>query len=193
MNHFSHLLEAFREKLQSYASRYKNEIRKDPQFRRQFQEMCSSIGVDPLASSKVCMATSHRNGGLISLEELRERVLVSRGGKKQYHDDLMRAIKKLRVLGTGFTLIPSGNRYLVQSVPMELSMDHTQVLNVAEGSTLGCVTREDLEKGLGWTRERAERALRDMVREGMAWVDEHDLRLPSYWFPALFPQAMHSN
>ena len=64
------------------------------------QEMCASIGVDPLASSKgfwsemlgvgdfyyelgvqiieVCMANSHKTGGLMELEDLRRRVARSR-------------------------------------------------------------------------------------------------------------------
>lgn len=45
---------------------------------------------------------------------------------------MARAIKKLRVLGGGFTVIPVGGRRLVQSVPGELNMDHTAVLQRAE-------------------------------------------------------------
>lgn len=44
-------------------------------------------------------------------------------------DDLLRAIKKLKALGNGFSVISVGNgKYMVQSVPGELSMDHTSVL-----------------------------------------------------------------
>jgi ESCRT-II complex subunit VPS22 len=36
-------------------------------------------------------------------------------------DDILRAIKKLKVLGNGFTVIPLGTgRFLVQSIPGEL-------------------------------------------------------------------------
>ena len=45
-------MDVFRENLEEFASKHKNEIRKNAQFRRQFQEMCSAIGVDPLASGK---------------------------------------------------------------------------------------------------------------------------------------------
>lgn len=45
-------LEVFRENLEEFASKHKNEIRKNSQFRKQFQEMCAAIGVDPLASGK---------------------------------------------------------------------------------------------------------------------------------------------
>ena len=47
-------------------------------------------------------------------------------------DDLARAIKKLRVLGSGFAVIPLSGRRLVQSVPGELNMDHTAVLQQAK-------------------------------------------------------------
>jgi len=47
-------------------------------------------------------------------------------------DDVIAAIRKLKVLGSGFTLIPIGSRYLVQSVPGELTMDHAAILQQAE-------------------------------------------------------------
>lgn len=89
-------MEVFRGNLEEFATKYKNEIKKNSQFRRQFQEMCASIGVDPLASGKgfwsvlgigdfyyelavqiveVCMATTHKNGGIIGLDELRDRLV----------------------------------------------------------------------------------------------------------------------
>lgn len=42
-------LETFKTNLEEFASKHKQEIRKNPQFRVQFQEMCATIGVDPLA------------------------------------------------------------------------------------------------------------------------------------------------
>lgn len=42
-------LEAFTIHLEDFASNHRSEIRKNPQFRRHFQEMCASVGVDPLA------------------------------------------------------------------------------------------------------------------------------------------------
>ncbi|KAG1699381.1 Vacuolar-sorting protein SNF8 [Nymphon striatum] len=162
LQQLSKQLEVFREKLEEFAKNHKNEIKRDPQFRRQFQEMCASIGVDPLASGKgfwaeklgvgdfyyelgvqiieVCMATNHRNGGLIYMEELRNRLLSSRGGKNKDDitiDDLHRAIKKLKILGNGFSVINLGNdKYMVQSVPIELSMDFTSVLEHAQVSEI---------------------------------------------------------
>lgn len=107
--HMTNQMESFRTNLEKFASKHRSEIKKDPNFRRQFQEMCASIGVDPLASSKgfwsellgvgdfyyeiavqvieVCLATSHRNGGLITLSELRQRLVKARG-KAQHHQEI---------------------------------------------------------------------------------------------------------
>ena len=45
-------LDQFKDKLESFAVKHQEAIRKDPAFREHFQEMCATIGVDPLASSK---------------------------------------------------------------------------------------------------------------------------------------------
>ena len=84
--------------------------------------MCASVGVDPLASGKgfwsemlgvgdfyyelgvqiveICMAATPRNGGLMPLLELRERLNRVRARKSASEeismDDLQRAIKKLK-------------------------------------------------------------------------------------------------
>ncbi|ODO01557.1 hypothetical protein I350_06377 [Cryptococcus amylolentus CBS 6273] len=42
-------LESFRTQLVAFASQHRDDIRKDPAFRHQFQKMCAAIGVDPLA------------------------------------------------------------------------------------------------------------------------------------------------
>ena len=42
----------FRKNLEDFASKYRHDIRKNSQLRKMFQEMCSSIGVDPLTSAK---------------------------------------------------------------------------------------------------------------------------------------------
>jgi len=216
-------LELFRDHLQEFATKHKNEIKKNPAFRLQFQEMCASVGVDPLASGKgfwsemlgvgdfyyeigvqiveICMATSHRNGGLMALEELRERLIKSRmRGKKSSQeteismDDLQRAIKKLKVLGNGFTVIPivaagGETRFLVQSVPGELSKDHTTILTIAEDSSGSVGVSKLKQSPYDWGVERSQRALDHLVKEGLAWVDDQGgERL--YWFPALFPGAM---
>jgi len=201
--------ETFRTKLEDFAHDHKTEIKKDPQFRKHFQEMCASIGVDPLASSKgfwsemlgvgdfyyelsvqiveVCMAASHRTGGLMDLGDLRRRLIRSRSNKSQdiSNDDIIRAIKKLKILGNGFTLIPlSGDKFLVQSVPGELSMDQTVILQKAE-SNGGKVTVSTLKSDLGWDDERSNRALDRLMSDGLAWIDDQGSET-SFWIPSIF-------
>merc|ERR1719479_643835 len=211
--------ETFRSKLENFAHDHKNEIRKDPEFRRHFQEMCASIGVDPLASSKgfwsemlgfgdfyyelgvqiieVCMATSHKTGGLMELGELRERLVRSRGGSKRQNsqeisdDDVLRAIKKLKVLGNGFSVIPLGRgRHLVQSIPGELSMDQTAILQFAENNE-GHVNVTSLRNELGWEIERGTRSLQKLLSDGLAWIDlQGEDNQPIYWIPSIFTSLL---
>jgi len=206
-------LEFFRTGLEEFARDHKHEIRRDPAFRKHFQDMCASIGVDPLASGKgfwseklgigdfyyelavqvveVCMASAHRTGGLMELGDIRRRLIKGRG-KSAHHqdisaDDLLRAIKKLRVLGNGFTVIPlDSGRYLVQSVPGEFSMDQTAALQRAEVAN-GAVSAASLAQDLGWERERSRRALEGLLREGVVWLDAQSGEAePLYWAPSIF-------
>ncbi|XP_067940135.1 vacuolar-sorting protein SNF8-like [Watersipora subatra] len=208
LSQMSKQLESFQNNLQEFASKHKNDIRRNAEFRQHFQQMCATIGVDPLASSKgfwsemlgvgdyyyelgvqiaeVGMATSHRNGGIMNLEELRKRVMKSRGSRSGdvSKDDILQAIKRLRILGSGFTLIPiPGGGHIVQSVPGELTLDHTIVLQQAEET--GYLKKSQLVNKLGWDPHRADIAMEQLVKESMAWVDTQSAET-QYWFPGLF-------
>ncbi|NWT13959.1 SNF8 protein, partial [Vireo altiloquus] len=140
---------------------------------------------------EVCLALRHRNGGLITLQELHQQVLKGRGKFAQdvSQDDLLRAIKKLKVLGSGFGIIPVGGTFLVQSVPAELNMDHTVVLQLAEKK--GFVTVSEIRESLRWETERARQVLEHLLKEGMAWLDSQAPEEPQFWLPALFSE-LHS-
>ncbi|CAD5223918.1 unnamed protein product [Bursaphelenchus okinawaensis] len=211
LERFSQQLEAFTKKLEEFAAKHRDDIHKNSQFRRHFQEMCTTVGVDPLASSKgfwaeklgvgdfyyelavqvveVCMATSHLNGGIITIDDLRNRLLKSRSKTRKEpisQDDIIRAVKKLKVLGHGFELIPLGSgRFLIQSVPGELSMDDTRVLQLAEENQ-SHVSVELCVDSLRWEPERAKRILERLVQMEKAWVDSQASDTVHYWFPSLF-------
>lgn len=122
-------MDIFRENLEEFASKHRNEIKKNAQFRRQFQEMCAAIGVDPLASGKgfwsvlgmgdfyyelsvqvveVCLAVNHVTGGLMELDELRRRLIAARGQKTSHqeitNEDILIAARKLKIFGNGYTI-----------------------------------------------------------------------------------------
>ncbi|VDP47321.1 unnamed protein product [Heligmosomoides polygyrus] len=68
-------------------------------------------------------------------------------------------------------LVPlGGGRFLVQSVPGELSMAHSRVLQLAEDAAY--VTKELIIDRLRWDEQRAQAVLDHLVKEGMAWVYE---------------------
>jgi hypothetical protein len=49
-------LEQFKSNLEAFAANHKSKIAKDPIFRAQFNQMCRTIGVDPLQCAKTCIA-----------------------------------------------------------------------------------------------------------------------------------------
>nr|SVE75891.1 EOG090X09XM [Daphnia hispanica] len=214
-------MEKFRTNLETFASKHRNEIKKNSAFRKQFQDMCASIGVDPLASSKgfwsellgvgdfyyeiavqvieVCLATSQKNGGLITLGELRQRLIKARG-KAQHHqnisnDDIIRAIKKLKVLESGFSIISlketkDSSDILIRSIPGELNADHTEVLKVAEANTFTSI--DALKSTLNWDDCRCQQIINELLRDGVAWVDEQS-STKTYWFPSFFKPLMNED
>ena len=52
INQLTKQMETFKTNLQEFAFKYKDEIKRNSEFRKQFQDMCAHVGVDPLASSK---------------------------------------------------------------------------------------------------------------------------------------------
>ncbi|CEO97697.1 Vacuolar-sorting protein SNF8 [Plasmodiophora brassicae] len=212
MAHVRASLAVFKEKLESFAIKHRNEIRSNPQFRAQFAKMCSKIGVDPLASNKgfwsellgvgdfyyelsvqiieICLATRPQNGGLLSLMELLTRLERRRGASAQAIsvDDVRRAIEKVQTLGKGFGIVHVDNRPMILSVPTEFNRDHTDVLAVAQQSD-GHTSLQVLGTALQWPEARCEKVLQLLLDLGIAWVDCYDPQKHEYWFPSLINNA----
>ncbi|XP_027343799.1 vacuolar protein sorting-associated protein 22 homolog 1 isoform X2 [Abrus precatorius] len=136
----------------------------------------------------ICLATRAHNGGLINLQELchllRQRRKSDRGVVSE--DDCLRAISKLKVLGSGFEVISVGKRKLIRSVPTELNKDHNEILELAQAQ--GFVTVEEVERRLSWTSGRAIDALETLLDEGLAMIDDgHRDGKRRYWFPCVSP------
>lgn len=206
-------MEVFRAKLEEFAMKHKEDIRKNSQFRRQFQEMCAAIGVDPLTTTKsfwsvlgmndfyyelgvqvveVCLAMNNKTGGFMELNELRKRLITARGQNAAHqeitNEDILMAAKKLSIFGNGFVVHKLGKgKYILQSIPGELSMEETTILTAASNTEQGCLKLADLVGNLGWTEFRAKQSLEKIIGEGLCWVDEQDNDEVSYWFPSLFP------
>ena len=146
---------------------------------------------------EICIKTRNQNGGLIELNELRERVSSMRNKYSRAkfnqkaleisNDDIKRSITNMGQLGNGYKLVLIGGRYYVQSVPCELTNDHTELLAaVARLGAVG-VTVDNLVDELVWNKNRVEQALQLLEREGFAWIDTQAPQI-LYWFPGLIDQ-----
>jgi len=200
-------LSVFHTNLEEFAVKHKKDINRDTQFRKYFQDMCTKVGVDPLASNKgfwsevlgvgdfyyelaiqiieVCLRTRSYNGGLIEIEELYPYLTKMRGKNSQSIsvDDIERACKKLKSLGNGFQVLSIGSKKMIQSVPCELSVDHTALLSIC---TKGFFTVSMIEKELGWKKDRIDSVVDLLLKEGICWVDsQFDSGSTGYWIPSL--------
>lgn len=54
---------------------------------------------------EVCLATNHNTGGMVELDELRRRLIKSRGQNVRHqeitNEDILMAAKKLKIFGNG--------------------------------------------------------------------------------------------
>jgi len=152
----------FKSDLEVYADKHREDIARDPVFRKQFVGLARSIGVDPLASSKsiwstklglgrfyfdlsvsaasICIATRPLNGGLLSLRDLTQRLIRARGSSSAAsasanitEEDVSLALSKLSVLGGGYSELCIGGTRYVRSVAEALDMDGSAVLTAVEG------------------------------------------------------------
>jgi len=206
-------MEFLKSNLEEFAEKHKSEIRKNPTFRRQFTEMCAAIGVDPLSSAKgvwsvlgmgdfyfelsiqiveICLALAESTGGMLEISEIKERLIRSRKQKSKQQEitteDILLATKKLKIFGNCFQVHSLGkDRYIIQSIPGELSLQETKALTVAANQVNGSITKSLLMKELGWNELRTQQATEKLISEGLVWVDEQNENEPSFWFPSLFP------
>lgn len=188
-------LELFKTKLEEFALKHREEIRKDPVFRAQFHSMCSHIGVDPLASNKgiwakslgigdyyyelgvaiieVCLASRDSNGGMIELQTLLSHVNKRRGKAREpaSSHDILTAIKRLSVLGA-YEILSIGSKRYIRSIPGELGKDCNDIIALAEGK--GYITKAQILTSQGWDSMRVDAGLEALLRDGLAMLDTQD-------------------
>ena len=213
LEHIEEQLQLFRTNLETFAKKYKDNIREDPLFRREFQIMCAKIGVDPLASTKgfwaellgvgsfytelgvqiidACVSTRALNGGLIEMSALIGTVQTMRGSNALdiSKDDVERAVKQLKCLGSGFNVVQAGTKRMVVSVPVELNRDHSLMLYAAQDSANGFITISQMQGGDHcWSEERTKRALHILLQQGMCWEDNPGVsgQPIRYYFPSIW-------
>jgi ESCRT-II complex subunit VPS22 len=98
----------------------------------------------------------------------------------RFRDDILRAVGTLKPLGSSYSVIKVGSKPYIRSVPKELNIDQSAVLEAVQ--ILGYVSVSMLMVNLKWSRPRAQTALEDLMGEGMLWVDKQCTEW-EYWSP----------
>jgi ESCRT-II complex subunit VPS22 len=133
---------------------------------------------------EICRLTRNVNGGIIPVSEVKSRL----ADKSQLrpievsYDDIIQAVKSLKVLGSGFEIVVlSGNKAMIRSVPSELSNDQASIFEASQA--LGFVTVSMLRDNFGWTTMRCSTVLNEMIKSGLLWIDTQGDE-PEYWMPS---------
>jgi len=132
---------------------------------------------------EVCRATRAENGGMMAVTEIAQRVQKGRGiggGMEVSEDDVLRAVKSLEPLASGFKVLRLGSKQMVRSVPTELNTDQAIVLEAVQ--VLGYVTVSMLQINLKWGRARAVAVVDDLVAGSLVWVDTQGEEV-EFWTP----------
>jgi len=132
---------------------------------------------------ELCRSTRGENGGLLGVKECCESVGKGKaiGGALQVSEnDILRAVKSLEPLGSGFKVIDIGSKQFIRSIPKELNNDQSTVLEVLQ--LLGSVTVSMLQVNLNWEKARATTVIEDLVADSLVWVDTQCPEY-EYWSP----------
>lgn len=141
---------------------------------------------------EVCRATRAENGGMMAVAEIAQRVQKGRGiggGMEVSDDDVLRAVKSLEPLASGFRVMRLGSKQMVRSVPKELNTDQSIVLEAIQ--VLGFVTVSMLQINLKWGRARAVAVIDDLVASSLVWVDTQAEEV-EFWSPTFIREASFS-
>lgn len=95
-------------------------------------------------------------------------------------------MKSLAPLGSSYSTPQIGSKLYIRSVPKELNIDQSAVLEAAQ--LLGYVSMSMLMLNLRWPRARAKTAIDDLISEGMLWVDGQSEER-EYWTPGAMLDA----
>lgn len=95
-------------------------------------------------------------------------------------DDILRAVRSLEPLGSGFSIICVGSKQYIRSIPKELNTDQSTVLEVIQ--VMGYVSVSMLRLNLKWEKARAQTVIDDLLADGLVWLDAQAPE-KEYWSP----------
>ncbi len=201
-------LRELRGELKKFEKKYAKEIKTLPAYREQVVRMRAELGLPleigvyeekgkprlfgkdkyydklGLEALGILQKNKEASGGIMSLAEIVLLVNKETPGVTISPDDINSAIKRLEKadLVNVFEL-KSSDVKLVEFVPVGLSSDQNEVLELA--SSKGWTTLEEIMIEKGWSKERSERVLKAFKDGGIARLDSSYARGTRYYFPGL--------
>lgn len=186
-------IEKFSEKLSEFATKHKDEIKLNPEFRKEFYLMCTEMGVDPLASRSVwsnslnlaefyyelaiqivtiSIAIREKTGALIELSELKKYLTSLRKKDDITEMDITKSIESVSELKCGFQMVTfSNNKKAVITIPIQISNDSNIVMEVAQENK-GMITYYTFyRKYSNYSIETFEEILNQLINNGIVWID----------------------
>ena len=201
-------LASFTKNLEEFATKYKNEIQFNPDFREQFYTMCLEIGVDPLASISLWSKTlnlsefyynlaiqiitiSMTKGPLIEINELRKMLMNNMKTNDVSVMDIEKAIESVSELKCGFQIVTVKNSKAVVTVPMEKDAAVDDIIKMASEND-GWIGYSICYNKKGMKQIEFENAIKTLLNHGVAWEDRQNFIKNEtkndniiYWFPGL--------
>lgn len=185
-------LELFSNSLSEFGSKYKNEIKLNPEFRKEFYLMCTELGVDPLASKSlwdktlnlsefyyelaiqiitISLALREKVGALIEIKDLKNYLVKSRKKDDITELDIEKAIESVSELKCGFQVINiSRTQKAVMTIPMNISNETNELIALANENK-GLITFKIYQDKTGHSEFRFEAIINGLLDNGIIWVD----------------------
>jgi ESCRT-II complex subunit VPS22 len=185
----------FQRKLETFAREHKDKIRRDPEFRSEFNRMCLTLDVDPLQSKngfwskhlgfgsfyhelsikiiRVCVGLKRQYGALVPIEHVISAIhRLSKDGPKITENDIEMALKTLKSIGQGYAVVPQNKKKFVQTVSFELDELEMALLDLAKDTGFFTVADQGRIRISGTLNEETiGRARQKLLDEGLIWVD----------------------
>ena len=186
-------IETFSSNLSDFASKHKEDIRKNPEFRKEFYMMCTEMGVDPLASKSIWNKTLNlsefyyelaiqiisislnirdRVGSLIEVSEMKNYLTKVRKIDDISELDIIKAIESVSDLKCGFQIVNlSQNKKAVVTIPLHLSNDTNIIMEIAMENK-GFITFHLFKaKNNNYDQESFELLISNLINKGLVWID----------------------
>ena len=201
-------LDDFTKNLEQFATKYKDEIQYNPDFREKFYTMCIEIGVDPLASISLwsknlnlaefyhnlaiqIITISMTKGPLIEIKELRQVLMKKMKTNDISIMDIEKAIESVSELKCGFQIVQVKDSKAVVTVPMEKSTAVDDIIKLASEND-GKIGYSLCHKKLNMKLIEFQNAIESLLNHGVAWADRQNFIKEEkkdddyiYWFPGL--------